>query len=125
MTEIPISAIIIPATGPATVGEIPQDIRTLQGIVGGYIEAIPTMHNENGEAQAMFWCNEEGKLQGLPINRRATALWYALAGGPTGDTLCGTIILTGGNDGEGDILPAPGQLIDLWNSIHDAAAPNP
>jgi hypothetical protein len=45
------------------------------------------------------------------VNERATALWYALEGGPTGDRLCGTVILTGGADGSGDLLPTPQPLV--------------
>lgn len=113
----PITALIIPPTGPGQLGPLDQDLRTLQGIVGGYIEAVYSMHDEHGNPQVVIWCNEDGKLQELPINRRATALWYALNGGPTGDTLCGTVILTGGADEDGDMLPVPELLADLWRDI--------
>jgi len=114
----PVTAIIIPPDGPANIGPISQDLQTLQSTVGGFIEAVYTMHDEDGSPQATFWCNEEGKIHGLELNRRATALWYALAGGPTGDYLSGTVVVTGFDDGEGDMLPVPEVLVDLWNSIH-------
>jgi len=114
----PITAIIIPPDGPANIGPISQDLQTLQSTVGGYIEAVYTLHDEGGSPTATFWCNEEGKIQGLDINRRATALWYALSGGPTGDYLSGTVIVTGFVDGEGDVLPVRDELVDMWNSIH-------
>lgn len=120
MPKPAINAIVIPVQGAAEIGQVAQDIRTLQGIVGGYIEAISTMYDEEGRPQAILWCNEEGKLKDFALNRRATAIWYALNGGPTGDTLCGTIILTGANDGNGDILPVPEVLVDLWRDIHAA-----
>lgn len=40
----------------------------LQGFVGGYIEAVYLPHRE------VMFCNEEGKLRGLPLNREATAI---------------------------------------------------
>lgn len=120
MAASPINAIVIPVEGEWTLGVIEQDLRTLQGIVGGYLEAVNTMHDEDGYPQAIIWCNEEGKLEGLPINRRATALWYALNRGPTGDTLSGTVILTGPSDSEGDMLPVPEILVRLWNDINAA-----
>jgi hypothetical protein len=111
MVKKPIQVMVIPPEGPAELVVLSQDIRSLQSIVGGYIEAVNTMYDEAGVSQAIFWCNEEGKLQGLPVNERATALWYALEGGPTGDRLCGTVILTGGADGSGDLLPTPQPLV--------------
>jgi hypothetical protein len=118
MAASPINAIVIPPDGEWTLGVIEQDLRTLQGIVGGYLEAVNTMYDEGGYPQVMFWCNEEGKLQNLPVNRRATALWYALNGGPTGDTLSGTVILTGGADSDGDVLAVPELVVELWKEIH-------
>ena len=122
MTFKPINAITIPADGPAAIGTVSQDITTLQGIVGGYIEAVYAMHDEYGQPNVIIWCNEDGMRLDLPINRRATAFWYALAGGPTGNVLRGTVLLTGGDDGEGDMLPAPDLVIDAWKSLHDAAS---
>ena len=113
----PIMAIIIPPEGPANIGPISQDLRTLQSTVGGYIEAVYAMHDEDGRPSVTFWCNEDGKIKNLGLNRRATALWYTLSGGPTGDYLSGTVVVTGFDDGEGDMLPVPEVLVDLWNSI--------
>lgn len=106
----PVKVIVIPPEGRAEERVISQDLRNLQGIVGGYIEAVNTMYDVAGVPQAIFWCNEEGKLKGLPLNRRATALWYTIEGGPTGDHFCGTVILSGGADPDGDILPLPEVL---------------
>jgi hypothetical protein len=116
----PVRVVIIPPGGePAEARVIGQDLRNLQSIVGGYIEAVNTMYDDAGTPQAVFWCNEEGKLQNLPINARATALWYAIEGGPTGDHLCGTVILTGGADRDGDILPTPQVLVDGLSFLND------
>jgi len=115
----PVKVIIIPPDGPAEERVISQELRNLQSIVGGYIEAVSTMYDKAGVAQAIFWCNEEGKLQGMPLNRRATALWYTIEGGPTGDYLCGTVILSGGSDPEGDILPLPPVLEGGLSFLND------
>lgn len=46
----------------------------LQAAVGGYIETVPYFTTWEGQTCAAF-CNEEGKLTGLPMNIQATALW--------------------------------------------------
>tara|TARA_E500000305_G_scaffold99272_1_gene91367 strand:+ start:646 stop:897 length:252 start_codon:yes stop_codon:yes gene_type:complete len=43
-------------------------LEELQAAVGGYIEMVRT--NNVG----YMYCNEEGKLQGLPVNRAATSM---------------------------------------------------
>ena len=44
--------------------EIDSDLKSLQHEVGGYIEAIYPY-----EDPVALVCNEEGKLEGLPLNR--------------------------------------------------------
>jgi len=44
------------------VEEIKNDLETMQGLVGGYIEAV------NAGQGICLVCNEEGKLNGLPPN---------------------------------------------------------
>jgi hypothetical protein len=43
------------------------ELKTLQAAVGGYIEAHYV--KTSGD---LFYCNEEGRLTGLPINETAT-----------------------------------------------------
>lgn len=117
MAVAPINAIIIPADGPGETRLVNQDIRELQGIVGGYLEAIYTMHDQHGSPQVTLWCNDDGIRLGLPINRRATALWYTLNEGETGQQLRGTVLVTGGDDGQGDILPVPAEVAAFWASV--------
>lgn len=52
-----------------TTGELPNgDLETLQGAVGGYIERV-------GITTGMvMYVNEEGLLQGLPLNVMATGM---------------------------------------------------
>lgn len=68
------------------------ELEELQKIVGGYIEilALP------GKPGEIMVCNEEGKLEGLPINPAATQLWKATAqpGSPRMfDDVVGTVLL--------------------------------
>lgn len=55
-------AIIKEVGKSATVKEIENDLATMQGLVGGYIEAVSA-----GQGICLV-CNEEGKLNDLPPN---------------------------------------------------------
>ena len=56
--------IVKPFTQPYT-KEIKGDLRSMQEIVGGYIEAVYPFDDE----EIALVCNEEGKLEGLTPNR--------------------------------------------------------
>lgn len=62
-------------------------LEELQGFVGGYIELVPDLTGKR-KGKEIVYCNEEGKLEGLPLNREAT-LKYA----PPGDVLVGDVIV--------------------------------
>lgn len=64
----------------------------LHCMVGGYIERVPHWYDMNGEP-CNVWINEEGKLHGLPVNRRATGAWYNKLGQIVDDYLVGNVIL--------------------------------
>lgn len=66
----------------AEVREVTNDLKTFQELVGGYIETV--RFDEHSE----LLCNEEGKLQGLPVN---FPLWN--------DVIVGTAVIVG-TDGE-------------------------
>ena len=66
----------------------------LQKAVGGYIESIPYFELFNG-IPCEAYCNEEGKLDGLPVNHAATSLWEEQVPGAR-DLFAGDrLILTG------------------------------
>jgi hypothetical protein len=71
----------------------------LSGVVGGYIQSV-FLDNEMREIS--LWCNEEGKLVGLPLNAVATAIWEESYGAT--DIIVGDVVLTGLADDEGDTL---------------------
>lgn len=69
----------------AELREIPNTLEALQGIVGGYIETVWLRDN------CVLVCNEEGKLQGLPVNFRIfgdVIVGTALFAGVSGEEFC-------------------------------------
>lgn len=62
---------------------IPNTLEAFQAAVGGYIEVLDL------DSDAVLVCNEEGKLIGLPANRRIGD-----------DIIAGTFLVTGSADGE-------------------------
>lgn len=53
-------------------------LKVLQGAVGGHIELVggfDTIEHDGDVRECAAFCNEEGKLEGLPINGIATVLW--------------------------------------------------
>lgn len=55
----------------------------MQAFVGGFIEHVGIWQGHS------YWCNEEGKLLGLPVNAEATARL-----GMTWDVLVGDVLVT-------------------------------
>jgi hypothetical protein len=76
--------------------DTPPELQELQDIVDGYIEQVPGWVEYLG-IECVVYCNEEGKQRGLPVNHRATAIWWEkLGGGVFDDALCGDIVLVVG-----------------------------
>ena len=67
--------------------EIDDELETLQGEVGGYIEAVYPFRDNT-----TLICNEEGKIIGLPCNR---ALYDD---GKMIDVICGDFLIAGLDD---------------------------
>jgi hypothetical protein len=79
--------------------DIDPTLETFQGIVDGQIEGV------YGPEGSFIYCNEEGKLLGLPINDAATRL-----SGIQGDVLCGTVVFVGQADEEGYDTDVPAEF---------------
>jgi hypothetical protein len=79
-------------------------LKKLQSAVGGWVQSVDLRDD------LTLWCNEEGKLIGLPTNLIGTHL-YEKSFGMT-DVIKGNIVFTGGTDDEGETLslPRPWQL---------------
>ena len=92
---------VIKANGTIEAVTEASSLALVQRLVGGYIEAVPHFGTYGGEP-CQAWCNEEGKLQGLPGNPKATELWAALVGHPAieqaGEYLVGDIVILTGDD---------------------------
>jgi hypothetical protein len=77
----------------------PPELEWLQGIVGGYIEGIPHWDRIEwcgASRPCIAFCNENGKLDGLPLNRTATREWYAIVG-IVPDVLVGDVVVLFGD----------------------------
>jgi hypothetical protein len=59
---------------------------TLQSRVGGFVESVPHLNSicHGGKTRrVMAFCNEEGQINNLPFNDKATRLWLEnLGDGP-------------------------------------------
>jgi hypothetical protein len=47
---------------------VDTDLKTMQSLVGGYIECLQLDGSENRGID--LWCNEEGRISALPPNRK-------------------------------------------------------
>jgi hypothetical protein len=83
-----VRALLIPALGPVQEVE-PHCLRDLQRLLGGPVEALPIPDREDAAA----YVNEEGLLDQLPDNPRATGLLGLGIAGPA--LLCGFDLATG------------------------------
>ena len=108
--------------GPRTesgIRTLTTDLHTLQGLVGGYIEATHGYRNSGGHDEdaprITFYLNEEGKIHQLPENGLATALWWHYNRNAIGrDYLAGTVVIVGG---AGDAPTLPPDVVDTYNRL--------
>ena len=82
--------------------QIGSDLHSMQQAVGGYIQAVYPYE----EAVALI-CNEEGKLEGLPLNRALRD-----ADGRIYDIVAGNFFLAG--LGEDDFTDLPDELVEQF-----------
>jgi hypothetical protein len=91
---------------------VTRDLNSLddyQAAVGGTIESI-----DAGIEGTAFFANDEAKLIGLPINRRATLFWWLhMPPARHQDALAGDVVLVGPSDSEGATLDVPTSLRQL------------
>ena len=92
------------------------ELETLQDAVGGLIQAVDLT------TSLTMWCNEEGKLIGLPVNPVATAMWTRYFGET--DVIVGNVVFTGGCDEDGNttsILQEDADKIEKLSSTYVGA----
>ncbi|MGW6120471.1 DUF3846 domain-containing protein [Nocardia sp. NPDC055165] len=107
-----ITGIVIPSNhevSPTRVEIDRGDIRKFQEIVGGRFEAVDTI-----SPPATMWLNDEGLINGLPMNHRSTMFVWA------GDSdlrnlqwYCGDVLITGLPDADGNATSVPDELLKL------------
>ncbi|RSX50260.1 DUF3846 domain-containing protein [Bifidobacterium callimiconis] len=86
-----INAIIVEPGRPPRAAEIPDTLEAKQHIVDGYIESVPIADDVS------LYCNEEGKLNGLPLNRALHD-----RNGDIYEIIAGTFLITGYNPSTGE-----------------------
>ena len=93
---------------PMQVVEFDRDYRNIQKHVGGLFEVIDIPRTD-----ACLFCNEEGKIIGLPLNVRATEFLYAHRSEYIGyDAIMGDVLVLGDADENGDTMSCPDWLIE-------------
>jgi hypothetical protein len=93
---------IIVTTDLRTVELATLDYASLSEAVGGYIQIVHLRGRFDGFA---MYVNEEGKLNGLPMNDLATVVWEKSFGAFTDVIVGGAVIVNTKTDDEGNELP--------------------
>jgi hypothetical protein len=119
MTSRIFALIIDPATidPDDAVTAIHTDLISLQTLVGGFIEAVYGYRTPGGvedeQPRITFYLNEYGKVDQLPLNYVATALWWYYHPAAAGaDTLRGPVVITGYHDDN-----VPEDVLDTYTAL--------
>lgn len=108
-----VKALIVQPDKTYEIKEIKPNLKTLQKIVGGYIEFIPLQH---GHAYA----NEDGRFLNLEVNPLADMLCHAVGWLPN-EYLVGPIIFLGNRPGgEADV---PAEILDKLPNLEKLLVP--
>ena len=86
-----IKVLVVKPEQVPTIAEYEDRLETWQQLVGGYIELCYPFEDD-----VAILCNEEGKINGLPLNRAIRD-----AGGEIVDIIAGTFALIGLDDEDG------------------------
>lgn len=84
-------------------------LATLKTAVGGWVEALPIP----ADPPLIMWANEDGHRLGLPVNEAA-----CLIAERTGQTILGTVVVTGPADGAGGFTRIP----EVWRAFFTMAS---
>ena len=127
-------ALLIPVEGPITELHLPpssdpssdrSSLRTLQEAVGGWIEAVAIPEFVTDSERATAYVNEEGKLEALPINRRATDMMVPGVGLMWGDYIAGPMVVCGFDPRTGENASIPPGVERRVRLIEHEAGPAP
>ena len=100
-----ISAVIVDPDGTARKAQVEDNLGSYQAVVGGHIEAVC------GDV-ATIYVNEEGLLQSLPFNPRATEFAQAVL--RKGVMLVGPALILGPPDGDGRDSDVHQSVVDYY-----------
>lgn len=107
-----ITAIVIPVDPgqPIRLHQIdPNDLDAYQQIIGGNLQIVSL-----DRPPAAMYLNEEGKLNGMRVNHRATALaWVHNSDFRGSDVIVGPALIVGPTNQHGDDTSVPEDLSDL------------
>lgn len=110
-----VRAVLFPGDGdPIRVVLIIPSLAVLQALVGGWLEGFTCIGS-----RVHGYCDEEGKLKGLPVNGVATSVARAL-GWPAGDLLCGPVVMLGDHP-KGDESDVPAEVVEWLTRMCGAA----
>lgn len=108
-----IKGIVVPhdEEQPLSINEFEQgDYQAIQSVVGGTFGVIDILR----PAPSSIFIHDEGKIIGLPLNRRATMLLWASDSQWRGyDIVVGDAFVLGQPDEEGDTMAVPAEVEDL------------
>ncbi|MCI7222575.1 MAG: DUF3846 domain-containing protein [Erysipelotrichaceae bacterium] len=87
--------------------EFEESLENLQRYVGGNIEIIQPFEDDDVDVII----NEEGKLNGLPLNRLLTSKGNII------DALMGDILIVGANNETGETISIPKEKIGKYTDL--------
>lgn len=112
-TRISVLVVYADSSAPPRPSSIPPDVELYQKIVGGYIEAVYGQTDDG--RQMVFYVNEDGIAQNLPVNEVARRLWRRL--NPSAhQPLLGNAVVIGADECDDADLPI--GVADLALSVH-------
>lgn len=99
--------LIVTTDNETTIVEFDKDnaLKTFQTAVGGLVQVL------SFKDDLEMYANEEGKIEGLPVNILATRVWIEFYGAT--DIIMGNVIFTGGVDDEGYTLGLTDERIEF------------
>jgi hypothetical protein len=109
MNELPpVPGVLIAVDGSVSV--LPDtEFFTMKAAIGGWLEVAPSA------SSILLWCDEDGKGKGLTLNYRANDLWSMVDVFhcmEAGDRLVGPVVVTGGDDGNGETTAVPPWVLE-------------
>jgi hypothetical protein len=93
--------VVIKANGEVSAEQVANEneYQFLSETLEGWLQAVPL---DDDLAGLTLWVNEEGKMNGLAYNQKATYIWEKSYGFT--DVIVGNAVITGGTDFDGETI---------------------